>query len=417
MNGPRNNPVNDHDLTNTLNQRADDFARLGGHDLDLSQVVSRAGEIRRGRRMRASMMMAAVVVAVAVPVGITVIGSDSNHPHQLPITSNPPNPTADDSPITLDGLKRGDPPKYGYAKTGGTLHDDAAGTILQVGKPGSDIRAVARINGGWLAEQSDGQGGWKVTFVGDDGTPADVSWPIGDGGFAVSPEGNVGAFVEPDGTVVAVQDAGSRHFELGRLTASFSPTWGVAAVTGENCSGRSEQTGCTVYANDLGTQQSFYSITDHGKLTLLDRSITRLAAAGGGLFAGITSTSDSGSCSSVQPTDSGVDLWSTCNYRLLAFSPDGKYLLATQAYGDGLGDTELAVLDARSGKVVLDLRAAEGVTLYSLAWEDSDSVLALAGTGNRFEVIRFALDGNRTLALGPQTGADDTTPPFLIPTT
>ena len=94
MNGPGNNPVNDRDLTTTLNRRADDFARLGGNDLDLSQVVSRAGEIRRGRRMRASMMMAAVVVAVAVPVGITVIGSDSNHPHQLPITSNPPNPTA-----------------------------------------------------------------------------------------------------------------------------------------------------------------------------------------------------------------------------------------------------------------------------------------------------------------------------------
>src|SRR5690606_21313117 len=99
MNGPTHTPENE--LTATLRRQADRYAAAGGTDLGLDQVLSRAGEIRRGRRMRATMVMAAVVVALAVPVGITTLGNDPTKPKT-------PTPAAapDGSSISLDGSVR-----------------------------------------------------------------------------------------------------------------------------------------------------------------------------------------------------------------------------------------------------------------------------------------------------------------------
>lgn len=418
MSGPTNDPINNADLTSTLNKRADDFARLGGHDLDLARVVSRAGEIQRGRRMRASLVMAAVLVAIAVPVGITVVGNDGRPdttPSPLVTSSATPTPTEAPTPnsgqIVLDGLTQGDAPATGYYANG-TLH--IAGAAIPVGK-GGEVRSVTRISGGFLlARQApDGSGDLTVGFLGDDGSAGPgKSWPLS-GGVAVSADRTVGAFVEPNGTVVVVQDGGSRFFELGRLAAPGTPAWDVAAVTGENCAGRSEQTGCTVYVNDKSSQQGFYAITDHGKITSLQRTITSLTAARGDLLAGLTSVSDTGSCSAVTTVDNDTR-WSTCDEQLRAFSPDGAHVLGVQAYGDGIGDSRLVVLDAADGRAFIDLTVADGVTLRTLSWEDDQHVLALVADGTRFAVIRFGLDGTRELALAAANGVDDLSPPFLI---
>ena len=74
--------MGDNELTSTLAREAERFTTRHGGDVSIEQVMARAGEIRRGRRMRATMVMAAVVLAAAVPVGITVLnpGSDSNKP-------------------------------------------------------------------------------------------------------------------------------------------------------------------------------------------------------------------------------------------------------------------------------------------------------------------------------------------------
>lgn len=410
MSRPENNAEND--LSTTLKRQADEFARRGGHDLELAQVVSRAGEIRRGRRMRASMVMAAVVVAIAVPVGITVIGDNPNTPKPGPPIATNPTQAPNTDRIGVNGLRTGELPALGYFEAG-TLHH--GGAEIPVGN-GGEVRGIARMNGGFLVSRQavDGSGDLTATFFGDDQEAAPgESWPLS-GGFAVSTDGNVGAFVEPNGTVVVVQDAGALHYELGRLSAPGSPTWDVGAVTGENCSGRSEETGCTVYVNDRNAQQGFYSITDHGTVVSLQRSITSLNAAHGDLLAGIISVSDDGSCSAVTTT-ADTTRWSTCKEQLLAFSPDGRHLLGAQAYGDGLGDNQLVVLDAKNGHPVLDLSVEDGFTIRTATWEDDDHLLALVSTGNKYAVIRFALDGDRELALAVKSGIDDLSPPFLIP--
>ena len=82
------------DLGTRLDLRADDFDRLGGTELDLQQVLARAGEIKRGRRLRATMVMAACVLAIAVPTLIASVGRGGDK-----VQPAPPH-QADSSPIT-----------------------------------------------------------------------------------------------------------------------------------------------------------------------------------------------------------------------------------------------------------------------------------------------------------------------------
>jgi len=405
-------PTNDHDLTNALNRRAEDFARLGGHDLDLSQVVSRAGEIQRGRRMRASMMMAAVVLAVAVPVGIVALNNNqsSKTPHQLATNSPTPTPTADPGPLGLDGLKLGAVPAIGYQ----------VGSKLYVGK--NELPATAesasfpvRIDGGFLLPGAND----SVTFLGDDGMTIDQTWSYV-GGFAVSPGGNVGAFVEPDGTVIAIQDGGSRYFEVGKAPAvSGDASWTVAAVTGENCSGRSQEPGCTIYLNDQGTSQVVAKIQPHRDSVLVYPQFQRLAdVEDQGWAAGITSVSDTGSCSQVVD-QVGDPVWKTCDYAFKSFSPNGKFLLAGPAYGDGAGDGSLAVIypglkATNPASVILDLKTTDGVAIFQTTWENNSHVLAVVFKGDEWAVVRIGLDGSRELALPVVKGTGDFVSPYTL---
>jgi len=411
MNNPGNNPMNDHDLTNALKQRADDFVRLGGHDMDLAGVLSRAGEIRRGRRMRASIVMAAVALAIAVPVGVVAIGDDNpGNPEPGPAVTSTPTPTPNTDRISFDGLKTGKAPATGY-RIGDQLYADGQA----LGHTDSASSFLARINGGFLI----GGANDSVGFIADDGSALDKTWPFS-GGFAVSPEGNVGAFVEPDGTVIAVQDGGSRQFDLGKAPAvGGEASWIIAAVTGENCSGRSEEPGCTVYLNNNGTDAVIAKIQPNRDPILVYPELQRLAdVEDHGWAAGTTSVSDTGSCSAVlDKTD--TEIWKTCDYSFGSFSPNGKYLLAGPAYRDGSGDGSLAVIypalkSSDPASIVVDLKTADGALVYQATWEDSSHVLAVVFKGDEWAVVRIGMDGSRELALPVIQGTGDFISPYTL---
>jgi hypothetical protein len=411
MNGPRNNPVNDNDLTNTLNQRADDFARLGGQDLDLSQVVSRAGEIRRGRRMRASMMMAAVVVAVAVPIGITVIGNDSpNRPNQPPIASNSatPSPSVDKSPLGLGELAIGDTTEVGLADNTKIYLPDGSLSLNGNG----ETRALAWVGSGFLVARDDGSGSQTVSYVGIGDAGTDLTWSYGGSGFAVSSDRRIGAFVEADGTVRVVQDSGSLNFALGTLPAD---SYVVDAVQGENCSGRSDLgSDCMVYLHSVGQHPAIWVAAQHQA----PRKVTEpefhgflkfVGISAHGDLAGMTSATDSGSCWAVRNSD-GNDLWTTCKYSLTSFSGDGQYVLATGAYQSGAGDSSFVVLNARTGEVVLDLTTAKDAFVAQRAWEDGNHVIATVYDHGVWGVVRIDVTtGERQYAGALDSNGDELT--------
>jgi len=410
MSGPMNNPMNDHELTNALKQRADDFARLGGHDMDLAQVVSRAGEIRRGRRMRASIVMAAVALAIAVPVGVVAIGDDNaSNPEPGPLVTSTPTPTEsptpdptptklDDSPLVLGDLPQGEAPALAYT-VDGEIRGGPAGPITTF--QGQRLWGLAQLNGGFLVTHQDKDYNMVVSFVDDQGTEGQT-WPIDNYGLIVSPEGNVGVFGQPDGTIVAVQDGGSRWYELSKIPGNDAGVDPIS-ISGENCSDRSATPGCTVIVKTyISTTQAWQ--TQNGPVaTRLPEPYSKYVGLSSvsrqGDSAGYVSIDEiqPGSCSAVfDPT--GTRLFKTCDYSFDEFSPDGTHILATTPYRDGEYLPNVAVLDL-DGKVVLDLH---GKVMYT-RWEDNDHVLVSIGDGTgKSAVIRIGLDGHREYALAPR---------------
>jgi hypothetical protein len=397
------NTNSEHDLNVRLEREADRFFERGGTELDLAQVSARAGEIRRGRRMRATMVMAAAVLAVAVPTAMVALQHD---PAAAPGPATPPD--RDTSPLVIGGLEQGPAPRDGYA-VDGTFRVGDRQIALPTGR--GTVTEVAPITGGaMVAVRSEG-GDLTARFVDDQGSSSGQTWPM-EGGFAVSDGGNVAAFVEPDGTVLAVQDVGSRWFELGKGPTGSG--FDAVAVLGENCSGRSEEAGCTVYAVTRGEQPRTYAVVPHDTYgTAIEPR--RTVDVAGEKFAAFTSVTDTGSCSDVRSGSQG-SLWSTCDHRLLSFSPDGSHVLASSAYADGMGDSELAVLDSDTGKVLLDLRTADQAVLTRVVWEDDSHVLATVFENNAWAVVRLGLDSSRELAVPPVRDSGDLESPFVLST-
>src|SRR5690349_14034527 len=100
--------IDERDLSTRLAHEADQFFTKGGAPLEIGQVLDRAGEIRRGRRMRATMLMAACLLAVAVPTALL-----ATRGHETPV--QPAHQAkVDSSPLSLHGLDQGAGPFPGY---------------------------------------------------------------------------------------------------------------------------------------------------------------------------------------------------------------------------------------------------------------------------------------------------------------
>ncbi len=405
QNSAPNDPQND--LAATLQRQADRFAARGGAGLDFEQVVSRAGEIRRGRRMRATMAMAAVVVAVAVPVGITVVGNDPVVKDKTQVAAKP-----DPSAIGLGDHERGAAPRAGYAY-GDKLY--GAGDPIPFGS-GRETSSVARIDGGFLVAQYDpsGNGDQEASFVGDDGRTKGEVWSLASS-FATSPDRKVGAFVDTDGRVLTVQDGGDNAYAVGQLPAGVG--YQVEAVVGEDCSAGADASDCTVYAQvnqEKDPSQQVYAISP-GKdaVPVFDGLLNVAGISTDGLVAGQVSYSGQGSCWAVRDQD-GTQLWKTCENSLFSFSPDGKYLLAGPAYMDGPGGGGLTILDARTGDNVADLETVPGAFVADPRWEDDTHVMVPVYDAATWAVLRVRIDGNREYATEKAPDDDTYVSPFKL---
>ena len=67
----------------------------------------------------------------------------------------------------------------------------------------------------------------------------------------------------------------------------------------------------------------------------------------------------------------------SCDHGYGALTPDGRLLLGGPAYSDGLGDRELAILDAGTGEVLAEwLASGDDTWVGDAVWESDDTVLA-----------------------------------------
>jgi hypothetical protein len=388
-------------LSRSLTRQAEHFERNAHAGVSVDDVLDRAGQIRRGRRLRASLVMTAVVLAIAVPVAIQAIDE----------STRPPVPAAQDhSPITLDNLSYGDPPRTPYSADW-VLHVGGNTLVL----PGRERPSyLAQIQHGFLVGTF-GSGQTQAQVLSADGSDTGSRFTL-QGGFAVSTDGNVGAFVQPDGSVVAIEIEADGVRSMVNSKVLSGTTFEAVAVEGGGCQGTGvAAAGCTVYVNQTDGDPKIWAVTARASPQVVRPGLLNLTdISRDGLFAGYTSFSDDGSCSEVRDAAEAV-LWKTCKHRLSTFSPDGKHLLASGPYGDGAGDEDLSILDARTGKAGLDLRTADGAVVTQVKWEDDTHVLAVVVQHELSAIIRFDLNGNRTFAR-PQVTAQEFVSPFLLAT-
>ena len=351
------------------------------------------GRARRIRRRRRAGVAAAVAAAVAVVVP-TVLFSGAGGPR------------VDDPPVVhqLQTLDLGDVTATGPAPAVPYLEGD------HLVHPGEDPLSLERpytafdlVPGALFGQWSDESGHLQLDVVDSaDGRVTDAR--PGLAGLATSDDGLVAAEGRTDGSLGLLS-----RFDLVPILRAGGPAPVPVAVTGRCAEGD-----CAVYYN---TERTGGFVVDAGGTTrrVTDDAVYVADASESGLVAVRTSADDSGTCVAVHDEDAASYLWRSCEYDLLSFSPDGRYLVATDPMHDGLGLTTVSVLDAATGDEVVRYRAPRnGHIDQGLAWEAGDQLLAAAYVDGEWSVYRLGTDGSMERALGPVAGAD-VEPPFRLP--
>ena len=403
---------------------------MGGHPIGMDQVRRTARRIVWRRRI-ATGAVAAAVLAVAVPAGMAATGGVDRgigpvgHPtrsvtHTAPSPTPSPSPSPTPSPtpaptptwpagaipLTTAGLAQGAAPTIVYLQ-GATLHNGDVSEQLPAA-----YSEIAPNQGGWVA-LSKHNGEYSLVQLDTTnhviGTPA-PSAP----GIAVDLANRTAWF-----------EAGAPG-QPGRLVQSIGMAQGQDSLTvppdvtahpvGYVRNG-------LVFATDGVHPQ--VAITDFAPGTAEVWLKGAIAAGGASEAADLISvqlqSAGTGSCwAVVDPgwTDmdpAGHERWHTCDYALGQFSPDGKYVVGTDAYGDGLGPSWVAILDARTGHEVARFQRPPGSDLFigQLAWEDESHLLASVHENGSWQIVRMETSGHLEAA-SPAVPGDETTSPFAF---
>lgn len=402
----------DRELGRALRRQADS---IGGAPISFEQVKGTARGIRRRRALAAS---AAVAAAVAIIVPTAIVGSDllgDSGGKELPPASQSPTATGDPTgdvtgkdELDARNLETGDAPALVWLE-GRTLHHGSQEVQLD-----RQYDGVAWLSGRYVVTANDG-GNRTVTVLRQDGAP-EARYPLSTG-ITTNGSGRIVAWADPDGGLWVLQPGLAEPLRMTQDAQGSNAN--VVAVLGDDCTTDPESTeggGCMViYTLDGPTgERSSYTSSSHGFSDLAapqGQAITAVSSSG--RWIAITEVRDDGTCS--KSVDDGAMLFSTCDYRGLAYSPDGSKLLAHDDYGDGFGDAQVSVLDATTGDPLVDLKSTREsqAFVFDQVWEDEEHLLAVVFQRGQWSVVRFGLDGSREYAVEPVPG-EDVERPFVL---
>ena len=399
-------PLEDQ-VHDALHRRVDPIQRA---PLTVTDVRGRARRIQRRRAVAAGAAVAAVL-AIAVPVGLSM-----NGPNQRSIVEPAPDvpdpaPTVR-STVTIDPRRApvGDP-------TSITLIDVVAPSVTVAGEttalPADPyIDQIVAYLDGWMAVIGEVTEAGEVLSVQQLDADLRVVDRVTDvsSALTVSPDRTRIAWAEHDGTSWSVVDrdaAGAR--EERRTTLPPSPESAEVRVVGFL-----PDDGLVIGVRDPrnGTESTEVVLSD-GTTRPLEGFLKPVSSsATTGLVAGQISSSDDGSCSGVtDPGEPGTTVWETCDNTVGEFSPDGQHLAGYAAYLDGYGSPTLSILSATTGKRLVHFDIAGGrrsLTTFNteVVWEDDSHLVTTVVTGGQQYVVRLGLDGSVERI---ETGAEDPT--------
>lgn len=386
--------MNDDLTTRLSRQLHDQVDGWQATPLTLDGVRGRARSIRR-RRAALTTGIAAAVLAVAVPLGVTISGPDSTHisPAPAPTEGVEPTPNPDGTfPLSLD-VPEGETPATGY------LAFDDQQLVTPDGTydlPGSFVQ-IAPYDGGWVGIRGGDfpPTGHQVVVL--DADLQEVSAVPSGPSLVTSSDGTRVAWVEARGngddwTVVNTPVDGGEQIRT--PTSAQTQVEGFLAVDTVATSHFDEATGETFHGQ-AGPDGKYDAIPLDGYQRV--GGVSEVT----GLVAGQTEFRGDSTCSEVRNTDtSGKRLvWRTCDHQLAGFSPDGRWLIGYASYFD-LGSPTLAILDAATGDPVVEFvssrRQDEAATIQAAAWEDDDTVVAVVNQAGQQAVLRFEANGATT---------------------
>jgi hypothetical protein len=367
-----------------------------GSPFDLADVQRSARGIQRRRRV-AGGIVAAAVVAVAVPVALNLTGTPGTAPPVAPATTSPsvsPTPTTASSPdpspsvtlpsgvtpLTVEGAPAGGPAAITYLR---------GSTVVVPGSDPADLPAtydtVAPYRGGWLAVERKDQGQAYVVHV--DASGQVTGSEKGGDRIVTSQDGVELSWVEDgklylDGTNGHSDQPQSLDLPQGIVEAHPVGFVGPGSVL--------------VSVTDEATQQLY--VSDLQSLTPLKGDVLSVRATdqSHGALGVQTSYNDDGtSCWAVR-TSSGRTGPKTCDWTIDAFSTDGAHFVGYPSGTDGPGSATVGLLDAKTAKPVVSFEREGNADTYvaDTAWEDETHVLASLHEGDRWYVVRLGLDGS-----------------------
>ena len=381
----------DRQLRESLHRGAD--ALPYGPDLT-GAAIARAGRIRRHRRTTAVLAVAAVV-AIGVPLGLQ-LGDDVSGT-RAPVVTRPTEPAGEvDTTLDVGDLSLGDAPSTAWSD-GATYHDGDVTLDLQ-GPVGDVFRTAAGA------------------YVVDD--------PIGVGeGRLVTAAGDVLRLYGADDELYQVKASANGRwtallYELGDAkTGHLTGRFGLSVFDAA--------TRQVVRKANLGSTYPWIAgIADDGRVlvqptnapTLLyHRGTLRPAGLSGatawspdaGLYGVTTRLTEARHCSAVH-TETGRTLWTTCDWSLTGFSPDGRWVYGMPPIPAGYGQSQVAVLDARTGAVVRTIDVASATDdpgmVRDHTFESDDTLLLQVEAGDQAALVRLdILTGATELATEPVT--------------
>jgi hypothetical protein len=367
------------EMSRQFDQRVRDL-----HEAPLSfdHVKGKAMKIRRTRRVAAAggiLAAAAVIIPVAVFAGQGLTDKDSG--------PGPANP----NPTVIDPGSSG----FGYLE-GKTLHL-ADGSTMKLPKT---YYAVTVLGDTAFAVRNDDDTGQDYLDVFEGSATNEIQ-----SGPVVNDAHTSVAYIERDGELVIQWDDGDQV-----IGSTSGPSEAVAAVAG--C--RTGTDSCRVYINDDSTGVPTVFDTNAGRETAVPGAIKVSDAAEAGLVAVQNGFTDDGSCWGVYDESADDYLWETCDYSLYAFSPDSKYVDATDAYRDSIGNAYAEILDAATGKPVgARLQPPEGLIRQTM-WQDSEHLLATVYDPQGWSIYRMGVDGSIEQVVGPSTEGNPDTPAYTL---
>jgi hypothetical protein len=387
-----NTPLEDQ-VHDALHQRVDPLHHA---PLSVTDVRRRAGRIQLRRRVAAGAAVAAVL-AVAVPVGLSVTA-----PNQR--TEVPP---ATHSP-TLTGPVRIDPRSADVSATPAgvplvdlTVPKVAAGSAdLDLPKP---YEQITPYRDGWIASLNV-EGDHTIDVL--DGSFGVIEETTGNSELTVSPDGTRVANAFHDGDHWSIQNNDVAGEEVERPWTRLPDGPAESAVTTIGFVSDDEVLAAQVDAA-TGTISTFLA---HGEevvpLPWIDQAVS--ASPVTGMIAART-TADDASCAATFDgrTRSTEPIWTDCDHELGPFTPDGTRVVgfAPTPGGDYPG---LSVLDAETGASLVDFEVTPvknrvvGIA-SQVVWEDDEHLLATYTDGEQQYVVRLGLDGTVERVAGPVT--------------